>query len=236
MTNDTERSALRELFLDAAAVEFAAELSNTKPVAVSPRFERQMNAMLTDPQRWAKRRVIPLWRKCVQTAVTLLLVCSLSLGALMAVSPTVRAAVIHWVTEWYETHILYRYSGEQISEELPKYGITDLPEGYVETERIEMPEYFCVTYKNEEGQWLRFDYSYMQQGSALDILTEGVEVRDITVNGFDGQIFLSLDPKNDNTLTWIDPSANLQFTVDAFLDEFTILHIAESVVLKESIK
>ena len=154
----------------------------------------------------------------------------------MAVSPAVRAAVINWVTEWYETHILYRYSGDQISGELPKYEITDLPEGYVETERIEMPEYFCVTYKNEEGQWLRFAYSYMQQGSALDILTEGVEVRDITVNGFDGQIFLSLDPKNDNTLTWIDPSANLQFTVDAFLDEFTILHIAESVVLKESTK
>ncbi|MEA4942115.1 MAG: DUF4367 domain-containing protein [Oscillibacter sp.] len=236
MTNDTERSALRELFLDAAAVEFAAVLSDTKSVAVSPRFQRQMNAMLTNPQRWAKRRVRPLWKKCVQTAAAILLVCSLSLGTLMVVSPTVRAAVIHWVTEWYETYILYRYSGEQISGELPKYEITALPEGYVETERIEMPEYFCVTYKNEEGQWLRFDYSYMQQGSALDILTEGVEVRDITVNGFDGQIFLSLDPKNDNTLTWIDPSANLQFTVDAFLDESAILHIAESVALKESTK
>jgi len=236
MTNDTERSALRGLFLDAAAIEFSEELFSTEPVAVSPRFQRQMNAMLTNPQRWAKRRVRPLWKKCVQTAAAILLVCSLSLGTLMAVSPDVRAAVIHWVTEWYETHILYRYSGEQISGELPKYEITALPEGYAETERIEMPEYFCVTYKNEEGQWLQFDYSYMQQGSALDILTEGVEVRDITVNGLEGQIFLSLDPKNDNTLTWIDPSVNLQFTVDAFLDESDILHIAESVALKESTK
>ena len=106
----------------------------------------------------------------------------------------------------------------------------------METERIEMSEYFCVTYKNEEGQWLQFDYSYMQQGSALDILTENVEMRDITVNGLEGQIFLSLDPKNDNTLTWIDPSANLQFTVDAFLNESDILHIAESVALVESTK
>ena len=45
----------------------------------------------------------------------ILLVFSLSLGSLMAVSPTVRAAVIRWVTEWYETHITYRYSGEQIT-------------------------------------------------------------------------------------------------------------------------
>ncbi|WP_367271221.1 DUF4367 domain-containing protein [uncultured Oscillibacter sp.] len=78
--------------------------------------------------------------------------------------------------------------------------------------------------------------SYMQQGSALNIVTEGVEVRDITVNGLEGQIFLSLDPKNDNTLTWIDPSANLQFIVDAFLNESDILHIAESVALVESTK
>lgn len=236
MTNDAERSALRELFLDAAAIEFSEELFSTEPVAVSPRFQRQMNDMLVNPQRWAKRRVRPLWKKCVQTAAAILLVCSLSLGTLVAVSPAVRAAVIHWATEWYETHILYRYSGEQISGELPKYEITALPEGYVETERIEMPEYFRASYENAQGQWLWFSYSFMQQGSALDILTEGMEVRDITVNGFDGQIFLSLDPKNDNTLTWIDPDANLQFTVDAFLDESTLLHIAESVALVKSTK
>ncbi|WP_369281829.1 DUF4367 domain-containing protein [Oscillibacter sp. GMB15532] len=236
MTNDTERFALRELFLDAAAIEFSEELFSTEPVVVSPRFQRQMNAMLTNPQRWAKRRVRPLWKRCVQTAAAILLVCSLSLGMLMAVSPSVRAAVMNWVTEWYETHILYRYSGEQISGELPKYEITELPEGYVETDRIEIPSALYVTYENVEGRRLYFDYAYMQQGSALDILTENVEMGDITVNGFEGQIFLSLDPKNDNTLTWIDPSANLQFTVQTLADESALLHIAESVALVESTK
>ena len=41
----------------------------------------------------------------------------------MAVSPTVRAAVVRWVTEWYETHVVYRFSGEQIADEMPQYGI-----------------------------------------------------------------------------------------------------------------
>ena len=36
----------------------------------------------------------------------LLLVFSLSLGSLMAVSQTVRAAVVRRVVEWYETHII----------------------------------------------------------------------------------------------------------------------------------
>ena len=51
----------------------------------------------------------------------LLLVFSLSLGSLMAVSQTVRAAVVRRVVEWYETHITYRHSGEQIAGDMPWY-------------------------------------------------------------------------------------------------------------------
>lgn len=236
MANNTEDALLRELLLDAASTELSEALSSEEPVAVSPRFQRQMDEMLADPQRWAKRRTRPLWKKCAQTAAAVFLVCSLSLGTLVAVSPAVRAAVIRWTTEWYETNVVYRYSGEQISGPLPQYEITALPEGYVETDRVEMPEYFHVVYKNAQGQWLWLSYAYMQQGSALNILTEGVEVRDITVNGLSGQIFISLDPENDNTLAWIDPDANLQFTVDAFLDEAALLHIAESVSLVKTAK
>ena len=64
----------------------------------------------------------------------LLLVFSLSLGCLMAVSQTVRAAVVRRVVEWYETHITYRHSGEQIAGDMPWYEITDLLEGYGEIE------------------------------------------------------------------------------------------------------
>ena len=34
-----------------------------------------------------------------------------------------------------------------------------------------------------------------------------------------------------STITWIDPDANLQFSVDAAVDKNTILHMAESVSL-----
>jgi len=61
----------------------------------------------------------------------LLLVFSLSLGSLMAVSQTVRAAVVRRVVEWYETHITYR---QQIAGDMPWYEITDLLEGYGEIE------------------------------------------------------------------------------------------------------
>lgn len=52
----TEDAILRDFLLDAAAIEFAAELSDTTPVDVSSRLQRQMTAMLNDPIDWAKRQ------------------------------------------------------------------------------------------------------------------------------------------------------------------------------------
>jgi len=42
--------------------------------------------------------------------------------------------VVRRVVEWYETHITYRHSGEQIAGDMPWYEITDLLEGYGEIE------------------------------------------------------------------------------------------------------
>lgn len=231
MADNTEDALLRELLLDAASAEFSEALSSAEPVAVSPRFQRQMGEMLADPQRWAKRRTRPLWKKCVQTAAAVFLVCSLSLGTLVAVSPAVRAAVLRWTTEWYETNVVYRYAGEQISGPLPQYEITALPEGYVEVERFTLPGYESVTYRNTEGLLLRLDYIFMHQGAAHSILTEDMETSEITVGGFSGQLFLSQIPEQSNAVTWIDPAANLQFTVDGFMDKSGLLHIAESISL-----
>lgn len=155
----------------------------------------------------------------------------------MAVSPTVRAAVVRWVTEWYETHIVYRYSGEQITGEMPQYEITDLPEGYaeVESKRIEWPDYISFTYYNpdkENDQGIIFDYTYMSQGGVADFVTEDSETISVTVNGLKGQLFLAKDWENTrSTLTWIDTDNNIQFTLMAALNEIDILHMAESVSL-----
>lgn len=103
----TDDAILRNFLLDAAAVEFSAELSDTTPVDASPRLRRQMTAMLNDPNDWAKRQHRPVWNRLARTAAVILLTCFLSLGALMAISPTVRAAVITWVRETYEHSVVY---------------------------------------------------------------------------------------------------------------------------------
>ena len=154
----------------------------------------------------------------------------------MAVSPTVRAAVVRWVTEWYETHIVYRYSGEDISGEMPYYEISGLPQGYTEIIRDIYEASVSVVYESPSGDMICFDYTHMQQGAANIIAPGDDEILDVTVNGIQGQFFLPHDPADAKTITWIDADSNLQFVVKAFCSETDILHMAESVSLVKTEK
>ena len=234
MTND---ELLRFALLDAAAVEFAAELADTSPAEASPRLLRSMTAMLNDPNGWARRRRRPLWRRLARTVAVILLALSLSLGALMAVSPTVRATVGRWVAEWYETHVLFRFSGEYEGDPLapmPRYEITAMPEGYEQLRTIEHVGSYGVIYANEKDEWLMFDYQRMTQGSAHGFSTENVIIFEVKVKGCPAQLFRSLDPEVSSGVIWFDENSGLSFYVDGFFDDLELLHIAESVCLVDS--
>ena len=152
MTEQTENRMLQNILLDAAASEFSEELSDSQPVVMSLRFQKQMEAMLKDPNGWAKRRERPIWKRFLQTVASIVLVCSLSLGALMAASPTVRAAVVNWMLKWYETYVVYRFFEEPVEDQLlpmPEYQITKLPNGYSEDgDLLELPNDTEIKYRN----------------------------------------------------------------------------------------
>ena len=236
MTDQELDTLMRRVLLDSLKLDAESTASGELAFEPTPRYQRQMAAMVKDPLKWERRRARPLWKNVAQKAAVILLVFSLSLGSLMAVSPTVRAAVVRWVTEWYETHVVYRFSGEQLSGEMPQYEITDLPEGYVEDERVDWPTYISIIYESPSGDMICFDYTYMQQGAANIIAPGDDEILDVTVNGIQGQFFLPHDPADAKTITWIDADSNLQFVVKAFCSETDILHIAESVSLVKTEK
>lgn len=234
MTEQELDRTLRRALADALALDWAPVLEAAPPAELSPRQRRRIRAMLADPPAYARRACRPLWQRALRAAACLLLACSLTLGALMAASPAVRAAVIRWVTELYETHIVYRFAGEQGMEALPAYTIGELPEGYADTgERVEFQNYKEIPYENIQGQRIYLTYTRMNQGNALGIGLDNIEVLDITVNGCPGQLYLSTDGKTSNGVVWIDEKAGICFTVDGFVDEFSLLHIAESVYLEE---
>lgn len=231
MTDQELDTLMRRVLLDSLKLDAESTASGELAFKPTHHYQRQMAEMLKDPLKWERRRARPLWKNVAQKAAVILLVFSLSLGSLMAVSPTVRAAVVRWVTEWYETHIVYRYSGEDISGEMPHYEISGLPQGYTEIIRDVYEASVSVVYESPNGDMICFDYTHMQQGAANIIAPGDDEILDVTVNGIQGQFFLPHDPEDAKTITWIDADSNLQFVVKAFCSETDILHIAESVSL-----
>ncbi len=237
MTDQKLDRLMWQVLLDAVKRDCEKETDDVPFFEPTPKYQRQVAVMLADPFKWARKRARPVWKKAIQKVAVILLVFSLSMGSLMVISPTVRAAVVRWVTEWYETHITYRYSGESIAEEMPQYEITNLPAGYVEveSERVERPSYVSIIYQNkndENTQWIYLRYIYMQQGAISNFVTEDADVFSVTVNGLDGQLYLARNPElSDSTIAWLDPDKNLLFAVDAALNADDILHMAESVSL-----
>ena len=65
----------------------------------------------------------------------------------------------------------------------------------------------------------------------LHVDTENMTMSDVTVNGFDGQLFLSDDPEVSNYLVWMDEEHNVQFYIDGFMNKSDLLYMANSVII-----
>lgn len=236
MTEQQETVLLRRALLDAAALDFHDALTHPPGAAVSRRQERRMRAMLAHPDGYARRYRRPLWKKAARMAAMAALTLGLSAAMLLTVSPTARAAVKQWFLNIRHSDVVYYFTGETRDDGLPCYTITDLPEGYIDSEQTDDADTRRIVYRNSDGQKLVLEYSYMQQGSALWIDTENMTVHDISVNRCPGQVFLSSDPKQGSAIVWMDEDTGIQFLIDAFADESVLLHMAESVSLVKTEK
>ena len=237
MTEKELDAFMSKVLLDAIAFD-EDRFEEKIPYAASARHRHQMRAMLKDPVRWARGRGKPVWKRVLQTAAVILLMLSLGLGSVMLASPTARATIVRWVTEWYETHIVFRYAGEDAQGETSQYEPGELPEGFVENPERQfigagMTSHF---YENEKGDVILFEYIYMQQGSSSGASTENAYVVSVSINRCEGLLVIPKEENSNSMLMWFDPEHNLQFTLDAPLGQEDILHMAESVYLVETMK
>ena len=229
MTMEQENALIRRALLGAAELDLGA-LSGELPPP-SPLQAKRMKAMLADPFGYARRLRRPVWKKALHTAAMIAVTAALSISLLSAASPTVRAAIKAWFMEIRRWDIVYYFTGETKDEELPYYTITELPEGYTQTNVVEGPFSRHITYENTDGQKLRFSYTQMQQGAALSVKTKNAATKNITINGCHGILVLPYDSEIANTVIWTDDIQNIQFVIDAPMEETALLHIAENISL-----
>lgn len=219
---------MRDVLLDSLKLDDAAALDSDLAFTPSRRHQRRMRSMMSDPEKWLRGRTRPVWQKVMQWVAVFILVVLINFGAVMAFSPTARAAVLQWIVEWYETYISFQYFGETKPEEMLLYQITDLPEGYFETERIDDVLSTDVIYENSAGEFLYIRYTHINQGIESVIIPGDDEVIPISVNQMEGYLFIPKDSENRTTITWIDEQKNIQFTIAAMFEPDELLRMAES--------
>ncbi len=229
MTDAELDRVLRQALVD--AIRMDQELAPQDGTAFIPShaYERSMGRICKNPLHWLRDRERPVWRRATQWAAAILLVIALGFGCVMVTVPSARAAVVRWFTEWYETHIVYRYSGDVVPEQVPEYTITALPEGFVEIDRAVLSNITDVTYADEEGNVVSFCYNVMHQGGGRSFDATGSVVTEIAVNGAPGQFFEAKIPGEFNTLTWVDEGKNLQFVISGCFEQGDLLRMAGNI-------
>ena len=232
MTDQELDKMMRRVLCDAIQLDCESASEPVAPFIPSHRHQQQMQAMLKRPLSWIKGKTRPLWKQVLQRVAVILLVASVAFGGVMAISPTARAAVVRWVVEWYETHIVFRYAGEDRTEEMPQYTVENLPDGYTEVERIIGHSAVSVVYENNSGEVIYLDYDYIHEGGISIFDSSGNdmdEVISVTVGKHAGLLFIPKDPDAMLTITWIDENENIQIVLTADLDDEALLRMAECV-------
>ena len=232
MTDMELDSLMRRVLTDVIALDAEGTFEAGIAFRPSRRHHEQMQRMLKRPLGWAKNRNRTPLQNVGRWAAVILLFVSLGFGLVMLFSAPARAAVERWIVEWYETHIVYRYSGESEGI-LPRYELTGLPEGFSELERIEMYELTDVLYGNENGELISFTYGAMAQGGATVFVPNEDAVSEVLVGKNQGTLFIPQNPESAKQLFWMDEKAGIHFTLAANLSESDMIELAESLRKKK---
>lgn len=223
---------IRRALLQAAEQDFEAALAEA-PAAppFSLRYLRWEKRFLYDPIAAARTGLRPLWQQPLRAAACFLLIVSLSFAAVMAASPQARAWFTRWVTEWYEDHVTYRFEGSTpASPTIHRCILTYLPNGYAQTNIIDLPGVTSIYYNNDIPEMqIEFSYQDISSGGVENLDNENHIISDITINGKPGKLFAGTT-SSINMLLWSDEANQLSFLLMSRVSCDTLIQMAESVV------
>ena len=192
----------------------------------SHKFKRKMKLVIY-------RADHPVQVRILQRVASIALILCLSFFTILAVSPTVRAAVFGWIREQYETFIAYYFEDEASTGDSPlEYYISGLPVDYtaINTSYDEELGLFLGIYTDSDGNLLYFSYSTIPENANFYVEDEGYVIDQILVAGNLADLYISEDGIKSNCIIWCEAESNTIFYISASLDKEELLALAESVL------
>lgn len=236
MTDEPLDELIRAALLRRAAGEAAKLRARPIPAPVlSSAYQRWERRFLADPFRRAKQAARPAWLRVTRAAAAILLTVSLSFGALMAVSPTVRAWVQRVAAEWFDEFAAFRFvrGDSQPDGELGAWYPTWLPEGYDLVEEFNpFGNSVALKYQDGMGNSIHINYITPDVGT-FNISSEYHSISTVRIHDEDGYLLHATADACGSSLIWLDSSNNVAFLISSTLTDAELLHIAESMSQKE---
>ena len=231
--NTAFETVLRRGLMDANLLDFREVLDNAVTPDFSAKYLRQRMRMLANPYGWMRRMIRPVWKQVLYRAACVLLACLLTLGALMAASPTVRAAVLNWFREFTGSVVHYFSRGErELYEVGPAWRLTRMPDGWA-LESFEVYNGLSVWDFRKGRERIQFSSVFPgNEGGAFGsfFARDAEKIRtETTVQGYAADYYEGLE---NALLVWEDEDGN-QFSLSGwYMEDFSILReTAESVAL-----
>lgn len=227
--DQTELRALRRALLKAAKADYLEALETAPEAPPASRSHRRWERRFLHDPFSLLRPQRPAWQRPLRSAACFLLTASVVFGTVLAASPTARAAAVRWFTQSSSTHDAYGFQGTEEAGEMLSWTLTDLPEGYHQTDRIDLGIVVNLLYNNQDPKMeIEFSYQRMSEGTGESLDREHHTVSSVTVGTMPGRFY---EATNDspNLLIWFDEQNNYAFLLTARQPKSVLLQLAENV-------
>ena len=223
---------MSEQDLQKAATMVRCAMLETLPLEIEGHFSKEFDLKIADLKNAHKK--IEKQRQLRKRLAAIAAAFFVAMTMLLSFNTEVRAAVVTWFKEIFDTRIVYWFSGEK-TDTLPVFEITGLPEDYecIHDEATSNSHNYLYQKEDIVIDGFSFGYSFIQSDAPLSVTfpDDDFTVTHVTINGCPGDLYISADPSESHALVWIDEPNGVVLTITSFLDPNVMLHIAETVKL-----
>lgn len=219
ITDEMLAAAAKELSLAMIAVfpDQEKEIHN-----FSIRFNQKMKKLL----RQTIHPTSYLWTRRIAGFILALFI---GFMVVFTISPSVRAYVIGWIKEQYESYIEYIFPNVRSVVQGEKYVMTFVPEAYEEIIFIDEENYCLTVYANNLGEKIDFIYSKNPEAGNMMVKLEGSTIINTSINGCQADIYLPDNSENATSIIWYDTDTNTMFYISKVSSIEEIIQLAENV-------
>lgn len=205
--------------------ELPAEVALEEQYSFSQEFLQKMERLIKSRKR------IEAVRKTIsgigKTAAVLIIATVLLFGTMMAVSPSVRAAVASFITEWYSDHLAVYFRATPEAQDGYTWRPQYVPMGYTEREEKRAGHIANVFYQNTSRNELVFTYIPRTGSFTIGADNEGKTQKTIKIGGNKAILLETNITGERSSILWETEEAG--FEVSGAIDTIELIRMAESV-------